>query len=82
MDWNSACAKLIVPGPILIVLGLILHVARGDTTVLVFPVIGVILLIAGVSWELSISRRHKKPENLTSGTPKLDEPLESAPIGP
>ena len=57
MDWNSARAKLIVVGPILIVLGLVLYVARGEIAVLVFPVIGVILLIAGVIWESSISRK-------------------------
>ncbi len=69
MDWNSARAKLIVAGPILIVLGLVLYVVRGDTAVLVFPVIGIMLLIAGVIWELSISRKQKKPANLTSGKP-------------
>ena len=48
MDWNSAWAKLIVAGPILIVIGLVLYDVRGDTAVLFFPVIGVILLIVGV----------------------------------
>ena len=52
MDWNSARAKLLVAGPILIVLGLVLYVAKGITTVLVFSVIEVILLIIGVIWEL------------------------------
>ncbi|MGD0645723.1 MAG: hypothetical protein ABSA75_12535 [Candidatus Bathyarchaeia archaeon] len=60
MDWNSARAKLIVAGPILIVLGLVLYVAKGITAVLVFPVIGVILLIAGVIWELSRGRGNKR----------------------
>jgi uncharacterized membrane protein HdeD (DUF308 family) len=69
VDWNSARAKLIVAGPILIVLGLVLYVVRGDTAVLVFPVIGVILLITGVIWELFYKPRQKKPETLTSGTP-------------
>ena len=59
MDWNSVRAKLIGAGPILIVLGLVLYVARGDSAGLVFPVIGVILLIAGVIWELSISRNRR-----------------------
>jgi uncharacterized membrane protein HdeD (DUF308 family) len=68
VDWNSARAKLIVAGPILIVLGLVLYVAKGITTVLVFPVIGVILLIAGVIWEL-YKPRQKKPETSTGGTP-------------
>ncbi|MGD0643952.1 MAG: hypothetical protein ABSA75_03510 [Candidatus Bathyarchaeia archaeon] len=69
MDWNSARAKLIVAGPILIVLGLVLSVAKGITMVLAFPVIGVTLLIAGVIWELSIRSLQKKPQNVTSGTP-------------
>jgi uncharacterized membrane protein HdeD (DUF308 family) len=69
VDWTSAPAKLMVAGPILIVLGLVLYVARGYTEVLFLPVIGVILLIAGVIWELSISRKQKKPANLTSGKP-------------
>jgi uncharacterized membrane protein HdeD (DUF308 family) len=69
VEWTSARAKLIVAGPILIVLGLALYFARGYTEVLFLPVIGVILLTAGVAWELSISRRQKKPENLPSSTP-------------
>lgn len=60
MDWNSARAKLIVAGPILILLGLVLYVVRGDAAVLVFPVIGVILLIVGVIWELSRGRRSRR----------------------
>lgn len=60
MDWNSARAKLLVAGPILIVLGLVLYVVRGETAVLVFPVIGVILLIVGVVWELFISRGRRR----------------------
>jgi uncharacterized membrane protein HdeD (DUF308 family) len=65
VDWNSARAKLIVAGPILIVLGLVLYVAKGITAVLVFPVIGVILLIAGVLYK----PRKKKTENVTSDSP-------------
>ena len=64
MDWNSARAKLIAAVPILIVLGLVLHVVRGDTAVLVFPVVGVILLIAGVIYK----PRKKKIENITRDT--------------
>jgi len=64
VDWNSARAKLLVAGPILIVLGLVLYVVRGDTAVLVFPVIGVILLIAGV-----IYKPRKKAENVTNDGP-------------
>lgn len=60
MDWNSARGKLIVAGPVLIVLGLVLYVAKGNTTALVFPVIGVILLIVGVIWELSRGRRNQR----------------------
>ena len=66
MDWNSARAKLIVAGPILIVLGFVLYVVRGDTVGLVFPVIGVILLIAGV-----IYKPRKKTENVTSDSPQV-----------
>lgn len=69
MDWSRVRAKLIVAGPILIVLGIVLYVVRGETAVLVLPVVGAILLIVGVLWESTISRRQRKPENLTSGTP-------------
>jgi LPXTG-motif cell wall-anchored protein len=65
VDWNSARAKLLVVGPILIVLGLVLYIVRGDTAVLVFPVIGIVLLIAGILYK----PRKKKTENIGSEAP-------------
>jgi hypothetical protein len=68
VDWNSARAKLIVAGPILIVLGLVLYVAKGITAVLVFPVIGA-RAIANCRSYLGVKPRQRKQENLTSGAP-------------
>jgi len=62
--WNIKL-RLLVVGPVLIVLGLVLYVVRGITGALALDAIGVVLLIAGVI----IKPRQKKPENLTSGTP-------------
>ena len=62
--WNIKL-RLLIGGPVLIVLGLVLYVVRGLTAALALDAIGVVLLIAGVI----IKPRQKKPENLTNGTP-------------
>jgi hypothetical protein len=43
--------RLLIGGPILIVLGLIIYVLRGIEVVLALPVIGVIVLIVGVLYK-------------------------------
>jgi uncharacterized membrane protein HdeD (DUF308 family) len=64
VDWMIK-GKLLVMGCILIVLGLGVFAARGVEAALVLPVIGIVLLVAGVIYK----PRQKKPWNLTSGTP-------------
>jgi uncharacterized membrane protein HdeD (DUF308 family) len=59
--WNMKL-RLLVGGPILIVLGLVLYLVRGTEAVLVLPVVGVVLLIAGVIYK----PRRKKTENVDS----------------
>ncbi len=49
--------RLLIGGPILIVLGLIVYLVRGTTAVLALPVIGVVLIIVGVLY-----KPRKKPE--------------------
>ena len=59
--WNIK-RRLLVGGPILIVLGLVIYLVRGAELALVLPVIGIIILIAGV-----IYKPHpKKTENTVS----------------
>jgi hypothetical protein len=43
--------RLLIGGPILIVLGLIIYALRGIEAVLILPVIGVIVLIIGVIYK-------------------------------
>ena len=43
--------RLLVGGPILIVLGLVLYAVKGIEAVLIMPVVGIILLIAGVIYK-------------------------------
>ncbi len=57
--------RLLIGGPILIVLGLVLYVVRGIEATLVLPVIGIVVLIAGLLYK----PRKKKIENITSDTP-------------
>jgi hypothetical protein len=45
--WNIKL-RLLIGGPVLIVLGLVLYVVRGLTAALALDAIGVVLLIAGV----------------------------------
>jgi len=48
-------------GGILIVMGLVLYFVRGDEATLVLPIVGIVLLIAGI-----IYKPRKKQENVTS----------------
>jgi hypothetical protein len=59
--WNIKL-RLLVGGPILIVLGLVIYLVKGIELVLVLPVVGIVLLIAGVLWK----PRKKKTESVTS----------------
>jgi membrane-bound ClpP family serine protease len=61
--WNIKL-RLLIGGPILIVLGLVLYVARGIEATLVLPVVGIVLLIAGTLYKPG----KKKTENVTSDT--------------
>ena len=51
MDWMIK-GRILIMGCILIVLGLIVFAARGVEAALVLPVIGIVLLIAGVIYKL------------------------------
>jgi uncharacterized membrane protein HdeD (DUF308 family) len=64
VDWNiwNMKLRLLVGGPILIVLGLVLYLVRGLEAALVLPVVGIVLLIAGVIYK----PRKKKTENVAS----------------
>ncbi len=48
MDINSIKLKLLVMGPILIILGTAIYFARGLEDALILPVIGIVLLIGGI----------------------------------
>ena len=48
--WNIKL-RLLVGGPILIVLGLAVYLLRGIEAALILPVIGIVLLIAGILWK-------------------------------
>jgi len=48
--WNIKL-RLLVGGPILIVLGLALYLVRGIEAALILPVVGIVLLIVGVLWK-------------------------------
>ena len=61
--WNIKL-RLLIGGPILIVLGLVLYVARGVEAALVLPVVGIVLLISGILYKPG----KKKTENITSDT--------------
>jgi uncharacterized membrane protein HdeD (DUF308 family) len=62
--WNIKL-RLLIGGPVLIVLGLVLYVVRGLTAALALDAIGVVLLIAGVIYK----PRKKKTENVTTDSP-------------
>jgi len=63
VDW-AIKGRLLVIGCILIVLGLVFFVARGSDAALVLPVIGIVLLIAGLLYK----PRKRKIENITRDT--------------
>ena len=48
MDFNSIKLKLLVMGPILIVLGSAIYFAKGLEDALILSVIGIVLLIGGI----------------------------------
>ena len=56
--------RLLIGGPTLIVLGLVIYLLRGIEAVLLLPVIGLVLIIAGVLY-----KPRKKTVNITSDTP-------------
>ncbi len=62
MGWSEYYqtnkGRLLGIGGILIVVGLVLYFARGNETVLVLLVVGIVLFIAGI-----IYKPHKKTEN-------------------
>ncbi len=61
--YQTNKGRLLGIGGILIVVGVILYFARGQAAVLVLPIVGIVLLIAGV-----IYKPNKKKENTTSDT--------------
>ncbi len=61
--YQTNKGRLLGIGGILILVGLVLYVARGQVAVLVLPIIGAVLLIAGV-----IYKPRKKKENTSSET--------------
>jgi uncharacterized membrane protein HdeD (DUF308 family) len=65
MGWNKYYqtnkGRLLAMGSILIVLGLVLYFERGVEAMLVLPVVGIVLLIAGVIYK----PHQKKTENLS-----------------
>jgi membrane-bound ClpP family serine protease len=63
VDWMIK-GRLLVGGCFLIVLGLVLYFVRGIEATLILPVVGIVLLIAGV-----IYKPRKKTENATSSSP-------------
>jgi uncharacterized membrane protein HdeD (DUF308 family) len=69
VDWSKYYqtnkGRLLGIGGILIVVGLVLYFARGIETTLVLPIVGIVLLIAGVIYK----PHQKKTENATSDAP-------------
>ena len=60
--YQTNKGRLLGIGGILIIVGIILYFARGQEAVLVLPVVGVVLFIAGVIYK----PRKKKTENVAS----------------
>jgi uncharacterized membrane protein HdeD (DUF308 family) len=56
--WNIK-RRLLIGGPILIVLGLVLYLVRSVEATLILPVIGIVVLIAGIIYK----PQKKKTEN-------------------
>ncbi len=63
MDWRIR-GRLLIGGPILIVLGLVLYFVRGAAATLGLIVIGIVLLVAGVFY-----KPRSKSENISSQKP-------------
>ena len=59
--WNIKL-RLLVGGPVLIVLGLVIYLIRGIEAALILPIVGIVLLIIGVIYK----PRKKKTENVAS----------------
>jgi uncharacterized membrane protein HdeD (DUF308 family) len=59
--YQTNKGRLLGIGGILILVGLVLYFARGQEVVLVLPIIGIMLFVAGV-----IYKPRKKKENVTS----------------
>ncbi len=62
--YQTNKGRLLGIGGILIVVGLILYFARGQEVVLVLPVVGIVLFIAGVLYK----PLKKKTESITNDT--------------
>jgi len=62
--YQTNKGRLLGIGGILILVGLVLYFARGQEVVLVLPIVGAVLFIAGV-----IYKPHKNSEKQTSSTP-------------
>ncbi len=61
--YQTNKGRLLGIGGILIVVGLFLYLARHQEAVLILPIVGAVLFVAGV-----IYKPRKKKENGTSGT--------------
>ncbi len=62
--YQTNKGRLLGIGGILIVVGLVLYFARHQELVLVLPIVGAVLFIAGVIY---------KPQKKTDSTPKVTE---------
>ena len=60
--YQTNKGRLLGIGGILIIVGLVLYFARGHEVVLVLPIVGMVLFIAGVIYK----PRKKKTENVAS----------------
>ncbi len=63
--YQTNKGRLLGIGGILIVVGLVVYFARGQEVVLVLPIVGIVLFIAGVIYK----PRKKKTENVASAAP-------------
>jgi uncharacterized membrane protein HdeD (DUF308 family) len=58
--YQTNKGRLLGIGGILIIVGLILYISRGQEVVLVLPIVGIVLFIAGVLY-----KPRKKADNVT-----------------
>ena len=63
--YQTNKGRLLGIGGILIVVGIVLYFARGQETVLVLPIVGAVLFIAGVFYK----PHQKKTESISSEAP-------------